>query len=55
MATLAGHTHPIMCMTWADDGVLYSCGYDHCIREWDMSTGVNTNIQVHVHVHTHYY
>ena len=34
-----------MCVKWAVGGIL-SAGYDHCIREWDVETGVNTNTMV---------
>jgi ribosome biogenesis protein YTM1 len=43
IATLAGHTHSITSISWFDDNSFYSAGHDHCIREWDVTMGINKN------------
>lgn len=43
IATFAGHTHPIMSVKWVEEGEILSAGYDHCIRVWDIQSGVSIN------------
>ena len=46
IATFAGHTHPIMSVKWVEEGEILSAGYDHCIRVWDVQSGVSINTLV---------
>lgn len=39
--TLGELNKPISCLTWTSDSTLYSGGWDHCVRQWDVTTGVN--------------
>lgn len=42
--TLSGHNQPVTAVVWPnnqEDGVM-TAGWDHCIRLWDLTSGVNT-------------
>ena len=42
--TLSGHNQPVTAVVWPnnqEDGVI-TAGWDHCIRLWDLTSGVNT-------------
>lgn len=44
LVTLSGHTQPVTTIVWPsnqEDGVI-TAGWDHCIRLWDVASGVNT-------------
>ncbi|KAL5496249.1 hypothetical protein EMCRGX_G012494 [Ephydatia muelleri] len=41
LVTLAGHTQPAVTVRWPTEDELLTGGWDHCIRLWDMATGVN--------------
>ncbi|XP_068743459.1 ribosome biogenesis protein WDR12 homolog [Montipora capricornis] len=41
MMTLSGHTEAISCVLWMSDNVVCSAGWDHSIRIWDLSAGIN--------------
>lgn len=43
LVTLAGHTQPAVTVRWPTEDELLTGGWDHCIRIWDMATGVNKN------------
>ncbi|KAG1674240.1 hypothetical protein FOA52_013860 [Chlamydomonas sp. UWO 241] len=40
---LEGHLHCVSCATWPSTGVLFSGGWDHSVRRWDVPTGVCTD------------
>lgn len=41
-ATLEGHTQCVSAVAWAEPGTIVSASWDHSIRTWDASTGINT-------------
>ena len=42
LLTLAGHTQPATAVVWGrEEAEVVSGGWDHCIRLWDLETGVN--------------
>ena len=44
LVTLSGHNQPVTAVVWPnnkEDGVI-TAGWDHCIRLWDLTSGVNT-------------
>lgn len=44
LVTLSGHNQPVTAVVWPnnqEDGVM-TAGWDHCIRLWDLTSGVNT-------------
>jgi WD40 repeat protein len=41
-ATLTGHSQAVTALSWPAPTALYSGGYDHNIKLWDTTTGVNT-------------
>lgn len=43
LLTLSGHKEPVSCIQWTDSSVMYSAGWDHAIRTWDVQTGTNTS------------
>ena len=36
--TLAGHTQPVKTVVWPHEGEVFTAGYDHSIRIWDLET-----------------
>ena len=46
LVTLAGHTQPAVTVRWPTEDELLTGGWDHCIRLWDMATGVNKSTLV---------
>ena len=42
LLTLSGHNHPVTGVAWVGEEEVVSAGWDHCIRVWDVSSGVNT-------------
>ena len=48
MMTLSGHTEAISCVLWMSDNVVCSAGWDHSIRIWDLSAGINKQTLVRV-------
>lgn len=47
--TLTGHKGPITSVAWRAEGggeEVVSAGWDHCVRVWDVSAGVNTTTLV---------
>jgi len=42
LSQLQGHLHCVGCVTWPSSSTLYSGGWDHSVRRWDVATGVNT-------------
>ena len=36
--TLAGHTQPVRTVVWPHEGEVFTAGYDHCIRIWDLES-----------------
>jgi len=41
LATFTGHKEPVSCLQWNANNEMYSGGWDHCIRSWDVDTGIN--------------
>ena len=41
LVTLSGHKEPVSDVLWKSDEQLISVGWDHCIRFWDVNTGLN--------------
>ena len=46
LMTLSGHTEAISSVLWMDHNTLCSSGWDHSIRVWDLSAGVNKQTMV---------
>ena len=46
LVTLPGHTHPVSSVVWVGQGEVASAGWDHCIRLWDLESGVNKSTLV---------
>ena len=46
LMTLAGHAHPVSSVVWAGQEGVVSAGWDHCIRLWDLESGVNKSTLV---------
>uniref|UniRef100_A0A7S0RLG1 Ribosome biogenesis protein WDR12 homolog n=1 Tax=Chlamydomonas leiostraca TaxID=1034604 RepID=A0A7S0RLG1_9CHLO len=40
---LQGHLHTVSCAAFATPGVLFSGGWDHSVRRWDIATGIATD------------
>ncbi|KAG2489040.1 hypothetical protein HYH03_012478 [Edaphochlamys debaryana] len=38
-AELRGHLHCVSCLAWPEEGALFSGGWDHSVRRWDVSSG----------------
>ena len=38
LVTLAGHTQPVKTIVWPHEGEVFTAGYDHCIRVWDLES-----------------
>jgi len=47
VATLDEHTDAVTAVSWPDSGVLYSGGWDHTLREWDVPTALCTRVLNH--------
>eukprot|EP01006_Ploeotia_vitrea_P039158 TRINITY_DN66313_c5_g2_i1.p1 TRINITY_DN66313_c5_g2~~TRINITY_DN66313_c5_g2_i1.p1 ORF type:complete len:500 (+),score=283.70 TRINITY_DN66313_c5_g2_i1:66-1565(+) len=43
LSILQGHTGAVTGVTWPHSSAIYSGGYDHTIRLWDVSSGTNTS------------
>ena len=41
LVTLAGHTQPAVTVRWPSEDELLTGGWDHCIRLWDTTSGIN--------------
>jgi ribosome biogenesis protein YTM1 len=41
LLTMSGHTQAVTGVDWTSDGDIVTCGWDHCIRLWDVETAVN--------------
>eukprot|EP00124_Ichthyophonus_hoferi_P004484 Ihof_evm2s501 gene=Ihof_evmTU2s501 len=42
-AMLAGHQGPASAIVWGERKSVFSAGWDHTIRQWDLNTGVNVH------------
>lgn len=40
---LEGHIHCVSSVTWPQQGVIYTGGWDHSVRRYDVDTGINTD------------
>lgn len=49
LLTLAGHTQPASAVAWVREEEVVTAGWDHCIRQWDVATGVNKATLVRYH------
>ncbi|XP_065885840.1 ribosome biogenesis protein WDR12 homolog isoform X2 [Dysidea avara] len=43
LVTLAGHTQPVRTVVWPHEGELFTAGYDHSIRIWDLESNTTTD------------
>ena len=46
LLTLQGHTQPVSTVVWPTGDEVLSAGMDHCIRIWDIVSGVNKSTLV---------
>lgn len=46
LVTLAGHTQPVKTVVWPHEGEMFTAGYDHCIRVWDLESKTTTRTLV---------
>ena len=46
MMTLAGHTQPVKTVVWPHEGDMFTAGYDHCIKVWDLESKTTTSTMV---------
>ena len=44
--TLAGHTQPVKTVVWPHEGDMFTAGYDHCIKVWDLESKTTTSTMV---------
>ena len=44
--TMSGHTEGVSSIQWTSSTDIISGGWDHCIRLWDVLTGVNKDTLV---------
>lgn len=48
--TLGGHTHPIMCVKWGGEGLIYTASRDKTIKVWDAKDGkLVRSLEGHAH------
>ena len=47
--TLAGHTQPVKTVVWPYEGEMFTAGYDHCIRVWDLESRTTTGTLVRMY------
>ncbi|GAX79465.1 hypothetical protein CEUSTIGMA_g6906.t1 [Chlamydomonas eustigma] len=43
ISRLEGHLHCVSSVTWPLETSIYSGGWDHSVRRWDVGTGINTD------------
>lgn len=43
LGRLEGHLHCVSSTSWPVEQPLYSGGWDHSVRRWDVETGINTD------------
>ena len=58
LLTLQAHTQPVTAVIWSTEDEVLSAGMDHCIRLWDVPSGVNKSTLVTVsqrHIIVHVY
>ena len=46
LLTLQAHTQPVCTVVWPSNEEIISAGMDHCIRLWDITSGVNKSTLV---------
>ena len=46
LVTLSGHTQPVTGVVWPSADEVVTCGWDHCIRLWDIEACANKSTLV---------